>query len=105
MNEQRDILDAAKEMPSSLNDACRTIEVMADEIASLRAGSNLLEKDNNRLKVENIRLRAQLASARKALDAANEYFEDAAVSSAYSRRVIKEIRAAYVALTDEKGQS
>jgi uncharacterized coiled-coil DUF342 family protein len=40
----------------------------------------------------------RLASARKALDAANEYFEDAAVSSAYSRRVIKEIRAAYVAL-------
>ena len=37
MNDQRDILDAAKEMPSSLNDACRTIEVMADEITRLRA--------------------------------------------------------------------
>ena len=38
------------------------------EIASLRAGSNLLEKDNNRLKVENIRLRAQLASAMVTLE-------------------------------------
>ncbi len=32
-----DILDRVKEMPSSLNDACRTIEMMADEIELLRA--------------------------------------------------------------------
>ena len=47
LTDKRDIIDAAKEMPSSLNDACRTIEMLCDEVA---------------------RLRARLASARKALE-------------------------------------
>lgn len=32
-----DLLARAKEMPSSLNNACRTIELMADEIGALKA--------------------------------------------------------------------
>jgi DNA repair exonuclease SbcCD ATPase subunit len=51
------------------------------------------------------RLDVQLASARKALDLANEYFEDAVLSSPYSRRVIKEIQTAYAALTSASGKS
>jgi len=38
-----DILDRAKgKMPSSLNDACRTIEMMADEIADLKKAHQIL---------------------------------------------------------------
>jgi len=69
---------------------------VAGEIERLR---QLLDRTTS----ESLRVHTQLASARKALDAANEYFEDAATSSAYSRRVVKEIRAAYTTLTDEEG--
>lgn len=63
-----DLVERAKEMPSSLNDACRTIEVLCDEIDRLRAGEATRDELILTLIGERDILRAQFASARKALE-------------------------------------
>ena len=71
-----DLLERAKQMPSSLNDACRTIELMGAEIERLREQLETGRSSFGEAMKENDKLREQLASAREVLNEIFRYSHD-----------------------------